>query len=90
MLGWWFAAVMAAEPVDVAVTFTEPPVLPWFASAKVVESKGNAKGDDCAGAVTLAIQDAARHGTVARVVRSPTDLQATTSTACKQRAAGDA
>lgn len=90
MLGWWVAAATAAGPVDVAVEFSTPPVLPWFASAKVVDGKGSAKGDDCGGAVALAIQDAARQGTVARIVRSHTDLQPLTATPCKQRVAGDA
>ncbi|MCB9689237.1 MAG: hypothetical protein H6738_11385 [Alphaproteobacteria bacterium] len=90
MLGWWVAAAIAAGPVDVAVDFAEPAVLPWFASARVVDGKGSAKGDDCSGAVALAIQDAARQGTVARIVRSHTDLQPLAATPCKQRVAGDA
>ena len=89
MIGWVAAWAFAGGPTDVAVEFAAPEVLPWFSAARVVPGKGSAKGDDCKGALALAIQDAARSGTVARVVRSPTDLGPLASTACKQRVAGD-
>ncbi len=88
---WWMASWAAAAPTgEVDVALTTPETLPWFSAVSVVPVRGTAKGDDCAGAVRLAIEEAGKVGTVVRAVRSATDLGVLAATPCKQRKAGDA
>jgi hypothetical protein len=88
MISWSVAALAADKYVD--VPFRPPAEVPLFVKAELREERGTAKGDDCPGAVKLALDQAAAHGTVVRVTLSKEDLKEAAQVACKQRMAGDA
>jgi hypothetical protein len=88
MIAWTGAALAADRTVE--VPFRPPAEIPLFVKAELREERGTAKGDDCPGAVRLAIEQAAAHGTVVRVTVAEDDLAEAAQVACKQRKAGDA
>lgn len=88
MIAWSVAALAADKYVE--VPFRAPAEVPLFVKAELREERGTAKGDDCPGAVQLALDQAAAHGTVVRVTLSKEDLKEAAQVSCKQRIAGDA
>lgn len=85
-----FPAVALAADRYVEVPFVPPAEIALFLKAQLREERGTAKGDDCPGAVALALAQAAEHGRVVRVTLSTEDLKEAALVPCKQRMAGDA
>ena len=87
---WWLVAVALAAEETVPVVFDAPAEVALFSSARIVDAKGVAKGDDCTAAVLAAIADAAGdNGQVLRIVTSEDVLTPPTEARCKKRMQGD-